>query len=40
MTRAYRAVADRAKADKLSLRTAAYCVAIERVARSEKLRGT
>ncbi|HUS19386.1 MAG TPA: Glu/Leu/Phe/Val dehydrogenase dimerization domain-containing protein [Terriglobales bacterium] len=40
MTRAYRTVADRAKADKLSLRTAAYCVAIERVARSEKLRGT
>jgi glutamate dehydrogenase (NAD(P)+) len=40
MTRAYRAVADRAKADKLSLRTAAYCVAIERVARAEKLRGT
>jgi glutamate dehydrogenase (NAD(P)+) len=40
MTRAYRSVADRAQADKLSLRTAAYCVAIERVARSEKLRGT
>ncbi len=40
MTRGYRAVAQRAHADKLSLRTAAYCVAIERVARSEKLRGT
>lgn len=40
MCRAYRTVADRAKADKLSLRTAAYCVAIERVARAEKLRGT
>jgi glutamate dehydrogenase (NAD(P)+) len=40
MSRAYRTVSDRAKADKLSLRTAAYCVAIERVARSEKLRGT
>ena len=40
MSRAYRTVSDRAKADKLSLRTAAYCVAIERVARSEKLRCT
>ncbi|HUR36940.1 MAG TPA: Glu/Leu/Phe/Val dehydrogenase dimerization domain-containing protein [Terriglobales bacterium] len=40
MTRAYKAVAERAKAEKLSLRTAAYCLAIERVARSEKLRGT
>ncbi len=40
MTRAYKTVAQRAKADNLSLRTAAYCVAIERVARSEKLRGT
>ncbi|HUQ49207.1 MAG TPA: Glu/Leu/Phe/Val dehydrogenase dimerization domain-containing protein [Terriglobales bacterium] len=40
MTKAYRAVAERAAKEKLSLRTAAYCVAIERVARSEKLRGT
>jgi glutamate dehydrogenase/leucine dehydrogenase len=40
MVRAYRAVADRAKKEKLSLRTAAYAVAIERVARAEKLRGT
>jgi glutamate dehydrogenase (NAD(P)+) len=40
MVRAYRTVADRAKAEKISLRTAAYCVAVERVARAEKLRGT
>jgi glutamate dehydrogenase (NAD(P)+) len=40
MTRAYRAVADRARSDKSSLRVAAYCVAVERVARAEKLRGT
>lgn len=40
MTRAYRAVAERAKQGKLSLRTAAYSLAVERVARAEKLRGT
>lgn len=40
MVRAYRAVADRAKKEKLSLRTAAYAIAVERVARAEKLRGT
>lgn len=40
MVKAYRHVADRAKAEKISLRTAAYCVAVERVARAEKLRGT
>ena len=40
MTRAYRGVADRAKSDGSSLRLAAYCVAVERVARAEKLRGT
>ena len=40
MSRAYKTVALRAKTDKLSLRTAAYTVAIERVARAEKLRGT
>lgn len=40
MVRAYRAVADRARKKKLSLRTAAYAIAVERVARAEKLRGT
>jgi glutamate dehydrogenase/leucine dehydrogenase len=40
MVRAYQAVAERAKKEKLSLRTAAYCIAVERVARAEKLRGT
>jgi len=40
MVKAYRTVADRAKAEQTQLRTAAYCVAVERVARAEKLRGT
>lgn len=40
MVRAYQTVAKRAQAEKMSLRTAAYCVAVERVARAEKLRGT
>jgi len=40
MVKAYRTVADRAKSEKVQLRTAAYEVAVERVARAEKLRGT
>jgi glutamate dehydrogenase (NAD(P)+) len=40
MVKAYRTVADRAKAGQVQLRTAAYEVAVERVARAEKLRGT
>ena len=40
MVKAYQEVAARAKEQKLSLRTAAYCIAVERVARVEKLRGT
>jgi glutamate dehydrogenase (NAD(P)+) len=40
MVKAYRTVADRARAEQVQLRTAAYCVAVERVARAEKLRGT
>jgi glutamate dehydrogenase/leucine dehydrogenase len=40
MTKAYRTVADRAAKEKMQMRTAAYCVAVERVARAEKLRGT
>jgi glutamate dehydrogenase (NAD(P)+) len=40
MVRAYRNVADRASKEQLSLRTSAYCVAVEKVARAEKLRGT
>jgi len=40
MVRAYQSVAERAKKEKTSLRTAAYCIAVERVARAEKLRGT
>jgi glutamate dehydrogenase (NAD(P)+) len=40
MSKAYRTVADRAAKEKIQMRTAAYCVAVERVARAEKLRGT
>ncbi len=40
MVKAYQEVASRAKQQKSSLRTAAYCIAVERVARVEKLRGT
>jgi glutamate dehydrogenase (NAD(P)+) len=40
MVKAYREVTARAQQQKLSLRTAAYCIAVERVARVEKLRGT
>jgi len=40
MVKAYRTVADRARAEQVQMRTAAYCVAVERVARAEKLRGT
>jgi glutamate dehydrogenase (NAD(P)+) len=40
MTKAFKAVWQRAQKDNISLRTAAYCVAVERVARAEKLRGT
>lgn len=40
MSRAYRAVADLASQKKISLKRAAYQVAVERVARAEALRGT
>ena len=40
LVRAYQSVAERAKKEKISLRTAAYSIAVERVARAEKLRGT
>ena len=40
MVKAYQEAAARAKEQKLSLRSAAYCIAVERVARVEKLRGT
>ena len=40
LVKAFRNVVDRAKAEKISFRTAAYCIAVERVARAEKLRGT
>ena len=40
MLRAYREVRDRGKKERISLRAAAYCIAVERVARVEKLRGT
>jgi glutamate dehydrogenase (NAD(P)+) len=40
LTRAYRQVAEIAAHDKLSLRTAAYTIAVDRVARAERLRGT
>ncbi len=39
MTRAYQQVRDRAKAEKISLRTAAYVIALDRVAQAERLRG-
>ena len=38
LTRAYQNVIKRAKKEEVSLRTAAYCLGIERVARSERLR--
>jgi glutamate dehydrogenase (NAD(P)+) len=38
MLRAYEQVLDRSRREGLSLRTAAYCSAIEKVARSERLR--
>ncbi|MBI4458486.1 MAG: glutamate dehydrogenase [Acidobacteria bacterium] len=38
--KAFRNVVDRANSGKVSLRTAAYTIAVERVARAEKLRGT
>ncbi|HKS97796.1 MAG TPA: Glu/Leu/Phe/Val dehydrogenase dimerization domain-containing protein [Terriglobia bacterium] len=40
LTRAYRQVADLAGRQKVSLRTAAYTLAVDRVARAERLRGT
>ena len=39
MVRAYRETVDWAKRERSSLRVAAYCIAVERVARVEKLRG-
>jgi glutamate dehydrogenase (NAD(P)+) len=40
LVKAFRNVIDRAKAEKVSPRIAAYTIAVERVARAEKLRGT
>ena len=40
LTRAYRQVADMASGEKVSMRTAAYTIAVDRVARAERLRGT
>jgi glutamate dehydrogenase (NAD(P)+) len=40
LVKAFRSVADRARMEKISFRTAAYTIAVERVARAEKLRGT
>lgn len=40
LVKAFRAVRDRAQSETISLRTAAYSIAVERVARAEKLRGT
>ena len=40
LVKAFRAVVDRARTEKITLRTAAYSIAVERVARAEKLRGT
>ncbi len=40
LTRAYRQVADMAAKEKITFRTAAYTIAVERVARAERLRGT
>jgi glutamate dehydrogenase (NAD(P)+) len=39
IVKAYRTIADRARHDEISMREAAYCIALERVARAEKLRG-
>jgi glutamate dehydrogenase/leucine dehydrogenase len=38
MIRAYSQVLDRSRRENVSMRMAAYCVAIERVARCERLR--
>ena len=40
LVNAFRNVVDRARIEKISLRAAAYSIAIERVAKAEKLRGT
>jgi glutamate dehydrogenase/leucine dehydrogenase len=40
LVKAFRAVVERARAERTSFRTAAYSIAVERVARAEKLRGT
>ena len=40
LVKAFRSVVERARAEKISFRTAAYTIAVERVARAEKLRGT
>jgi len=40
LVKAFRNVVDRARLEKISFRTAAYTIAVERVARAEKLRGT
>src|SRR5690348_12653874 len=40
LTRAYRQVAEKAAGEKISLREAAYTIAVDRVARAERLRGT
>jgi glutamate dehydrogenase (NAD(P)+) len=40
LKKAFRGVVDRARSEKTRFRTAAYCIAVERVARAEKLRGT
>jgi glutamate dehydrogenase (NAD(P)+) len=40
LVKAFRSVVDRARSEKISFRIAAYTIAVERVARAEKLRGT
>jgi len=40
LVKAFRDVVDRSKSEKVSMRTAAYMIAVERVARAEHLRGT
>jgi glutamate dehydrogenase (NAD(P)+) len=40
LVKAFRNVVDRARAEKISFRGAAYSIAVERVAKAEKLRGT
>ena len=40
LVKAFRSVVERARSEKISFRTAAYTIAVERVARAEKLRGT